>query len=182
MMGRGSFALRWALAAARGGGALPGTGPGAGQPCRGHRLTPAPDELYERTTLKRLERDPALGLFVDGYSSWGFTVNGDAVVGPCAIVPRAILQWNVGSYKDITEESLALFRLLEPRIEILVLGLGDKVQQLDPGVLKRVKDCGIAVEVQDTPNACATFNVLVSEWRVTAAALIPLLGVERALQ
>ncbi|EMP26596.1 NADH dehydrogenase [ubiquinone] 1 alpha subcomplex assembly factor 3 [Chelonia mydas] len=112
-------------------------------------------------------------MLIDSYSSRGFTINGDKVVGPCAIIPRAILQWNVGSYQDITEESLVLFRLLEPRIEILVLGMGDKVERLEPDVLKFMRECGIAVEVQDTPNACATFNFLTSEGRATAAALIP---------
>uniref|UniRef100_A0A803YFC7 NADH dehydrogenase [ubiquinone] 1 alpha subcomplex assembly factor 3 n=1 Tax=Meleagris gallopavo TaxID=9103 RepID=A0A803YFC7_MELGA len=95
------------------------------------------------------------------------------VVGPCAVLPRAILQWNVGSHRDISLQSLALFRLLEPRIEILVLGTGDRVEQLHPTVLRQMRLCGIAVEVQDTPNACATFNFLTSEKRLTAAGLIP---------
>lgn len=219
-------------------------------------------------------------MFIEGYTSRGFTVSGDLVVGPCAILPRAILQWNVspgagavrpagaggerrsgpsvspqvGSYKDITHDSLSLFRLLEPRIgtwggggpalpqparagssavpgwrgfggrscspasscsaaaaavaqrsggtqwwwggtagqvsplfgllrraggavgpcrerrsgqsspsaalahpcghilvaEILVLGTGDRVERLHPAVLKQMRVCGIAVEVQDT--------------------------------
>ncbi|NWU97460.1 NDUF3 factor, partial [Upupa epops] len=87
--------------------------------------------------------------------------------------PRAILQWNVGSYRDISQESLSLFRLLEPHIEILVLGTGDRVERLHPVVLKQMQECGIAVEVQDTPNACATFNFLTNERRIVAAGLIP---------
>lgn len=57
--------------------------------------------------------------------------------------------------------------------EILVLGTGDRVEQLHPAVLRQMRLCGIAVEVQDTPNACATFNFLTSEKRLTAAGLIP---------
>ncbi|NWY00030.1 NDUF3 factor, partial [Nothoprocta ornata] len=79
----------------------------------------------------------------------------------------------VGSHRDISSESLALFRLLEPRIEILVLGTGDRVERLHPALMKHMRACGIAVEVQDTVNACATFNFLMSEKRLTAAALIP---------
>ncbi|XP_065408963.1 NADH dehydrogenase [ubiquinone] 1 alpha subcomplex assembly factor 3 isoform X4 [Chrysemys picta bellii] len=165
MFCRGGLTPSWRLAAAR---RAPDW-----QPRRGHRLTPADDELYQKTTLKLMERESPSMMLIDGYTSWGFTINGDKVVGPCAIIPRAILQWNVGSYQDITKESLVLFRLLEPRIEILVLGVGDKVERLEPGVLKFMRECGIAVEVQDTPNACATFNILISERRATAAALIP---------
>ncbi|XP_042311831.1 NADH dehydrogenase [ubiquinone] 1 alpha subcomplex assembly factor 3 [Sceloporus undulatus] len=147
--------------------------PCSGQPQRGHRLTPSDDELYQRTTVQRLERESQDIMFVEGYTNRGFTISGNRVVGPCAVLPRTILQWNIGTYMDITAESLALFRLLEPRIEILVLGTGDKVQRLDPAVLKLMRQCGIAVEVQDTPNACATFNFLTSERRVAAAGLIP---------
>uniref|UniRef100_A0A673GH01 Uncharacterized protein n=1 Tax=Sinocyclocheilus rhinocerous TaxID=307959 RepID=A0A673GH01_9TELE len=72
------------------------------------------------------------------------------VLGPCAVLPPALLQWNVSV--------LSLFYLLEPRIKVLVLGTGKK---------------GIVVEVQDTPNACATFNFLSNEERLAAAGLIP---------
>ncbi|KAM9272191.1 NADH dehydrogenase [ubiquinone] 1 alpha subcomplex assembly factor 3 [Cariama cristata] len=142
-------------------------------PCRAHRLTPADDELYQRTRVTVLEPESANTLFIEAYTTRGFTVSGDLVVGPCAILPRAILQWNVGSYRDISHESLSLFRLLEPQIEILVLGTGDRVERLHPAMLKQMRECGIAVEVQDTPNACATFNFLTSEKRMVAAGLIP---------
>ncbi|KAE8612323.1 hypothetical protein XENTR_v10012811 [Xenopus tropicalis] len=112
-------------------------------------------------------------MFIETYSSQGFIINGDKVVGPCAVIPKAILQWNVGSYKDINLESLSLFHMLSPRIEILVVGTGDRVERLDPNILKFMRQKGVAVEVQDTANACATFNFLVSERRITAAALIP---------
>nr|KAF6475361.1 NADH:ubiquinone oxidoreductase complex assembly factor 3 [Rousettus aegyptiacus] len=63
--------------------------------------------------------------------------------------------------------------MLEPRIEIVVVGTGDRTERLPPQVLRAMRQRGIAVEVQDTPNACATFNFLCHEGRVTGAALIP---------
>ncbi|NWU80440.1 NDUF3 factor, partial [Onychorhynchus coronatus] len=89
--------------------------------------------------------------------------------------PRSatVVSSQVGSHRDISYESLSLFRLLEPHIEILVLGTGDRVERLHSGMLKQMRECGIAVEVQDTPNACATFNFLMSEKRMVAAGLIP---------
>ncbi|XP_044307903.1 NADH dehydrogenase [ubiquinone] 1 alpha subcomplex assembly factor 3 [Varanus komodoensis] len=143
------------------------------QPQRGHRLTPSDDEMYQRTTIQLLEKESPDIMYIEGYTNRGFTISKNMVVGPCAVFSQAILQWNVGTYEDINAESLALFRLLEPKIEILILGTGDKVQRLDPAVLKLMRQCGIAVEVQDTPNACATFNFLITEQRVTAAGLIP---------
>lgn len=142
-------------------------------PRRGHRLTPADDELYQRTHITLLQRDAPHAAYVDSYSSRGFVVNGNRVFGPCALLPNSVLQWNVGSHLDITEESLSLFWMLEPPIEIVVVGTGDRAERLPPQVLRAMRQRGIAVEVQDTPNACATFNFLCHEGRVTGAALIP---------
>uniref|UniRef100_A0A3B3YTB6 NADH dehydrogenase [ubiquinone] 1 alpha subcomplex assembly factor 3 n=1 Tax=Poecilia mexicana TaxID=48701 RepID=A0A3B3YTB6_9TELE len=57
--------------------------------------------------------------------------------------------------------------------DILVLGTGSKVERINPSVLALLKRKRIALEVQDTPNACATFNFLNSERRLVAAGLIP---------
>ncbi|XP_023442705.1 NADH dehydrogenase [ubiquinone] 1 alpha subcomplex assembly factor 3 [Dasypus novemcinctus] len=142
-------------------------------PRRGHRLTPADDELYQRTRISLLQRESPHAMYIDSYNSRGFTVNGDRVIGPCALLPQSVVQWNVGSHQDITEESLSLFWMLEPRIEIVVVGTGDRTERLQPEILLAMRQRGIAVEVQDTPNACATFNFLCHEGRVTGAALIP---------
>lgn len=145
-------------------------------PRRGHRLTPADDELYQRTRIALLQRESPHATYIDSYSSRGFVVNGNRVLGPCALLPLSVVQWNVGSHQDITEESFSLFWMLEPRIEIVVVGTGDRTERLPPQVLRAMRQRGIAVEVQDTPNACATFNFLCHEGRVTGAALIPPLG------
>ncbi|KAI1890331.1 hypothetical protein AGOR_G00152630 [Albula goreensis] len=140
---------------------------------RTHRLGPTDDEMYQRTRVSILQKDDPSGVLIYSYSSHGFNINGSTVVGPCALLPPTVLQWNVGSYKDITVESMALFHMVEPRIEILVLGTGARVERIDPKVLEFMRKKGIAVEVQATANACATFNFLASERRITAAGLIP---------
>ncbi|KAM7422614.1 hypothetical protein PAMA_010583 [Pampus argenteus] len=117
---------------------------------RGHRLSPSDDEMYQRTTVTVMQKEPGRGVMINGYSSQGFNIDGNKVFGPCALLPPAILQWNVGSYKDITEESVSLFHMLEPRIEIIVLGTGARLEQINPSVLALLRSKGIAVEVQDT--------------------------------
>ncbi|KAJ4919600.1 hypothetical protein JOQ06_027682 [Pogonophryne albipinna] len=151
------------------------TGPALSSPflSRAHRLDPSDDEMYQRTSVSVMQKDPGSGAMIYSYSSRGFNIDGNKVLGPCALLPPAILQWKVGTHKDITEESVSLFHMLEPRIEILVLGTGSRTERIDPSVLALFKRKGIAVEVQDTANACATFNFLISERRVVAAGLIP---------
>lgn len=141
--------------------------------CRAHRLGPTDDELYQRTTVSIMKKEPGTGVMIHSYSTRGFNIDDNKVYGPCAVLPPAILQWNVGSHEDISEESVSLFHLLEPRIEMLILGTGSRVERINPKVLALLKSKGVAVEVQDTANACATFNFMISERRVVAAGLIP---------
>ncbi|TNM88870.1 hypothetical protein fugu_005124 [Takifugu bimaculatus] len=143
---------------------------------RGHRLGPSDDEMYQRTTVTIMQKEQDNRILIQSYSPQGFNIDGNRVFGPCALLPPAILQWKVGTYKDITEESLSLFHMLEPKIEILVLGTGAKVERINPTVLAMLKKKGIAVEIQDTPNACATFNFLTSERRVAGCSPDPPAG------
>lgn len=68
------------------------------------------------------------------------------------IFPRSVLSWNVDVVDDITEESLSLFTVLEPRIEILVIGVSDTT--VTPALSNRIKDItrkhGISVEILPT--------------------------------
>ena len=69
--------------------------------------------------------EAAANIYVTSFSSTGFKLsNTYGVVGPCILFPRTILSWNVANAKDITPESLTLFSLLEPKLDVLVLGIG----------------------------------------------------------
>lgn len=63
--------------------------------CRGHRLGPGDDEMYQRTTVSIMQKEPGSGALINSYSSQGFLIDGNKVLGPCAVLPPAILQWNV---------------------------------------------------------------------------------------
>lgn len=54
-----------------------------------------------------------------------------------AIFPRSILSWNIQTVDDITEESLSLFCVMEPKLEILVIGVGDG--DVSPALSNRIK-------------------------------------------
>ncbi|EAT39375.1 AAEL008811-PA [Aedes aegypti] len=129
-----------------------------------------------KTSVSILNREADAGLLINSFSQVGFRLSNDMkVIGPMAIFPRSVLSWNVESHEDITEESLSLFTALEPKIDILVIGIGD--QQTTPAFTKKIiefmKKYRINVEVLNTEQACATFNFLNAESRVVAAALIP---------
>lgn len=111
---------------------------------------------------------------VDTYSNSGFRINsGIFFLGPIAIFPRTVFQWDVNSFHDISEESLSLFWLVEPKVDILVLGIGDRGLEIDPKVRLFLTKMGITCEALPTSEAIATFNFLNNDNRNVAGALIP---------
>lgn len=104
----------------------------------------------------------------------GFVVGGFQVSGPVVLFDGIFLQWKVPSLEQLSPENLCLFRLLNPKPEILVIGTGDVFTRLPPNILSFFKSEGIRVEIQSTSKASATYNFFVEEGRVAAAALFPL--------
>lgn len=65
--------------------------------------------------------------------------------------------------------------ILEPKIDLLILGTGDKVDDLNfhKRIFPIIKANKFNLEILPTESACATFNFLNSEGRYIAAALLP---------
>ncbi|CAK5084405.1 unnamed protein product [Meloidogyne enterolobii] len=60
-------------------------------------------------------------------SSVGFRlVDQSFLFGPIAVFPKTTLSWRVLSPSDITPESLELFFMLQPKLDILLIGAGNK--------------------------------------------------------
>jgi uncharacterized protein len=73
---------------------------------------------------------------------------------------------------DISIASLQPIISADPSVDILLIGCGPKFS-LPPKVLREeLRVAGISMEWMDTGAACRTFNVLLSEERRVAAALI----------
>jgi NADH dehydrogenase [ubiquinone] 1 alpha subcomplex assembly factor 3 len=85
------------------------------------------------------------------------------------------MSWNINSFEDINEKTLSLFCVLDPKIDVLVIGTGD--MPITPAFSKKImgfmKKYGINVEVLPTEQACTTFNFLNGENRMVAAAMLP---------
>ncbi|BFZ08189.1 hypothetical protein BsWGS_11228 [Bradybaena similaris] len=131
-------------------------------------------ETPHKTHLSMVVREDESHNYVTAYSNFGFRFStGLGVLGPCALFPRLVLHWNVWSAKDITPESLALFCVLEPKLDILVIGKGDEDAKVDNKIYKYLRSKNINVEILPTEQACATFNFLNIDRRAVAAAVIP---------
>ncbi|KAL1497119.1 hypothetical protein ABEB36_008129 [Hypothenemus hampei] len=129
-----------------------------------------------KTSVHILNKDEDLALMIDGYSQVGFKLNNRVtVLGPMVIFPRSVLSWNINDINDVNDDSLSLFKVLVPKLDIIVLGTGDKVTERDvfASFRKFSKDHKISFEILPTETACATFNFLNAEGRNVVGALIP---------
>ncbi|KAG5883226.1 hypothetical protein JTB14_011418 [Gonioctena quinquepunctata] len=129
-----------------------------------------------KTSIHILNKDAELGIMIDGYSQVGFRLNNQmTILGSMVIFPRSVLSWNVDDVSEITEESFSLLSILEPKIDILVLGVGDKIENFNfyKKILPFSRKYKIPFEILPTEQACATFNFLNAEGRNVVAALIP---------
>ena len=128
-----------------------------------------------KTSVTLLNRDVDDLLLIDSYSTHGFRINnGLFVCGPAAFFPRTILSWDVEGPWDVTIGSLSLFWLLEPKPDVLVIGVGDKGNTIDEEVRIFMHKKKISLEILDSGAACHVFNYMNADNRNVAAALIPM--------
>jgi len=81
-----------------------------------------------------------------------------------------IEDWRPASVEDLTAADLE--PVLGLAAEVVLLGTGAHQQFPDSAILRILYEQRIGVEIMDTSAACRTYNVLVSEGRSVAAALI----------
>lgn len=81
-----------------------------------------------------------------------------------------ILDWQLTSFADLTNAHFKQIADLKP--EVVLLGTGTTHSFLHPKHYQHLTDIGIALECMTTAAACRTYNILMSEGRTVAAALI----------
>ncbi|MCX7560789.1 Mth938-like domain-containing protein [Sulfitobacter sp. F26204] len=103
---------------------------------------------------------------VDGYGPGFFRIGGDLFDGPVITGPTGTRTW--AGLEDV--DALLLFKDL---IDVLFVGTGAQVSHLPDALLDPLQSAGIGVEAMSSPAACRTYNVLLSEGRRVALALLP---------
>ncbi len=78
--------------------------------------------------------------------------------------------WPVAALADLTEAHFLQILGLQP--ELVIVGSGARQRFLPAALLRPLLERRIGVETMDTPAACRTYNVLVSEGRAVVAALL----------
>ena len=103
---------------------------------------------------------------IDGYGQGFFRVGGKRHDGPLIVSPRGVAAW--GGFAD-KEAALAL----ADDIDVLFVGTGAEIAHPDRAFREALEEAGVGVEAMASPAACRTYNVLLSEGRRVAVALLP---------
>jgi len=123
----------------------------------------------------KLHRSSAAGINL-------FTAHGEAYVavnhqrheGSLIVRPESIIAgWTAAT--AATAATLApgdLDRLLTLGADVVLLGTGSRLRFPPAALLAPFAQAGIGLEVMDLPAACRTYNILASEGRAVAAALL----------
>jgi uncharacterized protein len=81
-----------------------------------------------------------------------------------------ILNWDAAHFSDLTVAHFTEIVHLKP--EVVLLGTGLKHQFLHPKITQNLTEKNIPIECMTTAAACRTYNILMSEGRNVAAALL----------
>ncbi len=97
---------------------------------------------------------------------------GDETVTESVLIFRDEIQRDVSLQDVAALQEQDLDELLAKGPEIVILGTGWKTQRPPRDLVFAMARRGIGFECMDTPAACRTFNILLSEGRDAAAILI----------
>ena len=119
------------------------------------------------------EADDSTGYLIEAYGPEGIRVGGRLLTTGLILTPeRMIEDW--GPSEPAGLDSAHLQALIELEPEVILLGTGPVQVFPEASVYLRVLELGIGFEIMDTGAACRTYNILTSEGRRVAAALLPL--------
>ncbi|KFI33963.1 hypothetical protein CG51_03590 [Haematobacter missouriensis] len=106
---------------------------------------------------------------IDGYGPGFFRVAGKVIEGPVLVSAQGAATW--GGLEDV-----APLLSLKTKIDVLFIGTGAEVAFLPRALREQLEEAGLAAEAMATPAAARTYNVLLSEGRRVAVALLPVMA------
>jgi uncharacterized protein len=111
---------------------------------------------------------------IEGYGPGRFRVSGHTHQGSVIVFPERTIAWEVRAFDQVSTASLAPAIDAGETIEILLLGCGERMGRVGEELRAALRQTGVVLEPMATGAAARTFNLLLSEDRRVAAALIAL--------
>ncbi len=115
---------------------------------------------------------PAGRQVIRSYGNGGFTIADVRHDGSVLVTAEQTFPLDVASLEDLSLVHFDPLWEIEPKIDLLLIGTGAKMAFLPDALRGGLKAHGISVDSMDSGAAARTYNVLLSEERLVAAAII----------
>ena len=110
---------------------------------------------------------------IQSYGDNGFRISGTRYEGSVWVLPEQTIAWPVSAISEVSPDSLKeLLALASQHVRILLIGTGKSMLPMPSAWRAMAREADVALEAMDTGAACRTYNVLLTEERSVAAALI----------
>jgi uncharacterized protein len=103
---------------------------------------------------------------VDGYGPGFFRIGGEVCEGAVVVLPSGVASW--GGFDDVATLTVAA-----DAVDVVFVGTGAEVAHVPAAFRAAIEAAGMGVEAMASPAACRTYNVLLSEGRRIALAVLP---------
>ncbi|KPI85670.1 hypothetical protein ABL78_5250 [Leptomonas seymouri] len=109
---------------------------------------------------------------ITAYSPDSIFINDKEVIGSCIVTEKGYYHWNVSSFEEVNERTLAVLLHMYPVPDVVFLGTGRNLYFLDEDVRLAFQKRGTVIHCLTTPQACGHFGVQLSVSRRSALAII----------
>ena len=113
---------------------------------------------------------------IDAYGNGGFRFAEMSHRGSLLCLPSGIHGWDVTDPSQLSVDNFTKVLEQAADIEFLLIGMGDSMQIVPRELKAALKEAGISVDPMSTGAAVRTYNIMLSESRAVAAALIAVEG------
>jgi uncharacterized protein len=103
---------------------------------------------------------------VEGYGHGFFRLGGERHAAPVAFAPGHVIEW--AGYDDHGP-----LLQLAGQVDVMFIGTGPEIAPIPSALRTKLEEAGLGVEIMASATACRTYNVLLSEGRRVAVALLP---------
>lgn len=119
----------------------------------------------------KIQPDSSNAQSISGYGSGWVSIGQEKITTSLVIGSRGErFEWLCEKFEDLGEEHFLL--LSSMNTELVIFGSGERLRFPKAAWLKPLVDKQIGLESMDTQAACRTYNILASEGRHVALALI----------
>lgn len=109
---------------------------------------------------------------IEAYGDMGFRLAGHRHEGSIMLLPHSIVDLPVSDHAQFTVDLFECVFAPGENVEIMILGTGKTYKTPASEIIQSFVEHKTGLEAMDSGAACRTYNILVSEGRRVAAAIL----------